>query len=121
MLVTLYEISEVFFPLLGTNSFHVKAENKIFTAAGSPCRRNLKYENLASSSGKLRQKIATKSVPHVLNDYFFPIQPIKSFVALSFPSTSSFLKLPDFGIGRLKESTVLEIATITPQIYDITG
>ena len=28
------QVSEVFFPLLGTNGFHVKPENEIFTAAG---------------------------------------------------------------------------------------
>ena len=44
-LVTLYKLGEVYFLLLGTNSFHVKAENEIFTAAGSCCRQNLKYEN----------------------------------------------------------------------------
>ena len=56
--------------MLGTNSFHVKAKNERFTAAGSRCRNNLKYENFTSSFGRLRQKIALKSVLHVQHDYF---------------------------------------------------
>ena len=72
MLVTLYEIGEVYFRLLRTNGFHVKPENERFTVTGSRCRRDLKYENLASSFGRLRQKIAPKSVSHVQNDYFSP-------------------------------------------------
>ena len=70
MFVTLYETSEVHFCLLGTNGFHVEAKNERFTAASSHCRQNLKYENFASSFGRLRQKIAPKSVPHVQHDYF---------------------------------------------------
>ena len=70
MLVTLYKIGEVHFHLLGTNGFHVKAENERFTAAGSRCRQNLKNENFTSSFGRLRQQIAPKSVPHVQHDYF---------------------------------------------------
>ena len=45
MLVTWYKIGEVHYRLLGTNSFHVKANNERFSAAGSYCRQNLKYEN----------------------------------------------------------------------------
>ena len=59
-----------YFRLLGTNSFHVKAKNERFTAAGSRCRNYLKYENLTTSFGRLRQKIALKSVLHVQHDYF---------------------------------------------------
>ena len=70
MLVTLYKIGEVYFRLLGTNGFHVKAANKRFIAAGSLSRQNLKYKNFTSSFGRLRQKIAPKSVPHVKHDYF---------------------------------------------------
>ena len=33
------------FCLLGTNGFYVKAKNERFTALGSSCRQNLKYEN----------------------------------------------------------------------------
>ena len=61
---------EVHFRLLGTNGIHVKAENKRFSAAGSRCRQNLKYENFKSSFGRLRQKFASKGVLHVLHDYF---------------------------------------------------
>ena len=48
MLVTLYKIGEVQFRMFATNSFHVKAENERFAAAGSRCRQNLKYENFTS-------------------------------------------------------------------------
>ena len=43
-LVTLNKTDEVSFHLIGTNDFHVKAENERFTAAGSRCYRtsNLK-------------------------------------------------------------------------------
>ena len=67
------------FRLLGRNGFQVKAENERFAAAVSPCRQNLKYDNFTSSLGRL---------------LFLLIQPIKSFVALSLPLQSSFLKLP---------------------------
>ena len=70
MLITLYEISEVHFCLLGTNGFQVKAKNERFTTASSRCRQNLKYENFTLSFGRLRQKIAPKSVPYVQHDYF---------------------------------------------------
>ena len=33
------------FCLLGTNGVHVKAKNERFTAPGSRCRQNFKYEN----------------------------------------------------------------------------
>ena len=45
MLVTLDKIGEVHFRLLGTNDFQVKVKNERFTAAGSRCCQNLKYEN----------------------------------------------------------------------------
>ena len=51
----LYKISEVYFCLLGTKGFHVKAKNERFTTASSRCRQNLKYGNFTSSSGRLRQ------------------------------------------------------------------
>ena len=71
VLVTLYKIGEVYFRFLGTNGFHVKEESERFTAAGSRCRQNLKYENSTLSFGTSRQKIAAKSVSHVQHDYFF--------------------------------------------------
>ena len=70
MMVTSYKIGKVYFRLPGTNSFEVKTENERFSAAGWRCRQNLKYENFTSSFGRLRQKIAPKSVPHVQRDYF---------------------------------------------------
>ena len=60
MLVTSYEITEVYFRLLGTKDFHVKAKDERFTAADWRCRQNLKYENLTSSFGRLRQKLHTQ-------------------------------------------------------------
>ena len=70
MLITLHKIGELHFRSLGTNGFHVKAKSKRSTAASLRCRQNLKYENFTSSFGRLRQIIATKSVPHVQHDYF---------------------------------------------------
>ena len=71
MLVTLYKIGELPFRLPGTNGFHVKTRNARFTATGSRCRQNLKYENFTSSFGRVRQKIAPKiSMLHVQLDYF---------------------------------------------------
>ena len=69
MLVTLYKIGDVHFRLHGTNDFHVNAKNERFTAVGSCSRQNLKYEKFASL-GRLRQKIASKSMPHVQHDHF---------------------------------------------------
>jgi len=66
--------------LLGTNGFHVKAENERFPGAVSRCRQNFKYENFTLTHDRPRQKIAPKGVPHVQHDYFFFIQPIKSLI-----------------------------------------
>ena len=65
-------------------------------AAGSRCRQNLKYENITSSFGRLRQKkIAPKSVQHVQHDYFASSN--QSFHC--FPSLSSwFLPNREFKI-----------------------
>ena len=93
MLVTLYKIGKVHFRLLGTSGFHVKEKNERFTAAVSRCRQNLKYEHFTSSFGRLRQKVAPKSVPHVQHDYFSSFnRSNRRFEALPLPS--SFLKLP---------------------------
>ena len=86
MLIT-YKIGELHFRLLGTNGFHVKAKIERSTAASLRCRQNLKYENFTSSFGRLRQNIATDSVPHVQHDYFSSFnQSNHGFVALSFPN-----------------------------------
>ena len=93
MLITLYKMGELHFRLLGTNGFHVKAKSERSTAASLRCRQNLKYENFTSSFGRLRQNIATKSVPHVQHDYFSSFnQSNHSFVALSLTLPSSNLK-----------------------------
>ena len=55
----------MYLSLLGTNGFVC-----LFITADSRCRQNLKYENFTSSFGRLRQKFAPKSVPHVQYDYF---------------------------------------------------
>ena len=57
------------FHMLGTKGFHVKAEKERFIAVSSHCRQNVKSENFTSSFGRLRQRIAPKSVPHVQHDY----------------------------------------------------
>ena len=95
MLITLYKIGELHFRLLGMYGFHVKAKNERFTAARSRCRQNLKYENF-TSFGRLRQNIASKSVPHVQHDYFSSFNQLNLwFVALSLTLPSSNLKLPN--------------------------
>ena len=71
MLVVLYKIGEVHFLFRDTNhrsGSHAKAKNERFTAAGLPCRQNLKTKNFRSSFGRLRQKFSPKSMPHVQHD-----------------------------------------------------
>ena len=93
MFITLYKIGEVYFRLLGTNGFLVKAKNKRFTAASSRCRRNLKYENFTWSFGRLRQNIAPKSMLHVQHDYFSSFNQSNHWLfSLTLPSSN--LKLP---------------------------
>ena len=71
MLFLLCEIIKVSFYLICTNGIHVKVvENVRFFATTSLCRQNLKFENLTSLFGKLRQGIVLKWVPHVQHDYF---------------------------------------------------
>ena len=45
-LVILYQIGEESFHLIGTNGFHVRSGNEKFTAVGSRCRQNLKFETV---------------------------------------------------------------------------
>ena len=47
MLVRLCEMDEVSCHFICANDFHVKARNEIFTAVGSRCRQNLRFEILA--------------------------------------------------------------------------
>ena len=80
--------------------FHVKVKNERFTAAGSRCRQNLKHKSLTTSFGRLRQKIAPKSVPHVQQYYLLiphSTNQNRRYVALPLPLPSSFLKLPFIG------------------------
>ena len=51
-----FDYSMLNFRSLGTNGFHVKAKNEIYTAAGSRCSQNPKYESLADYVRKLHQK-----------------------------------------------------------------
>ena len=96
----LYKIREVRFRLLDTNGFVVKAKNERFTAAGSRCRQNLKYENFMSSFGRPRQKVAPKSVPYFQDDYSSTFnQSNHWFVVLLLPLPSSFLKLVIVELG----------------------
>ena len=89
--IGVYKIGEVHFRLLGPSSFHVKANNERFTAAGLRFRQNLKNENFTSSISRLRQN----SVPHVQHDYFSSFnQSNHRLVTVSLPMPSSFLKLP---------------------------
>ena len=80
MLITSYKIGEVHFCLLSTNGFHAKAKNERFTAAGSRCRQNLKYENFVVSPTtlkKMRQKVCRTLIFSLFN------QLNRWFVALS--------------------------------------
>ena len=62
MLVTLYEIGEASRPFtcIGTNGFHVKAENERFTSTSPRCRQNLnmkiQHRRLADYVKKLHQR-----------------------------------------------------------------
>ena len=51
----------MYFNLLGTNAFHIKAKNERLTTAGSRCGQNLKFYNFTSSFGRLCQNIAPKA------------------------------------------------------------
>ena len=96
MLVALHKIGKVHFRMFGTNGFHANAKNERFTAASSRCRHNLRYENFMSLLGRLRCKIAPKSVPHVQHDYFsLVIQSNHWFVALSLLLPSSLITVPN--------------------------
>ena len=68
MLVTLYKIGELHLRLLGTNGFHAKAKNEIFSAAGSRCRQNLKRNFFTKKRAARAARL------------FSLIQPIKSLI-----------------------------------------
>ena len=79
MLFTLYKVNELYSRVLGTNGFHVKAENERFTVAVSRFPQNLKYEisgrRLADYVKKLHQKRAARAAR-----LFSLIQLIKSLI-----------------------------------------
>ena len=101
----MYKGGEVQFCLLGTNGVHAKAKNERFNAASLRCRQNLKNENFVSSCGRLRQKIAPKSVPHVQHDYFSSFNQWNHwFVMLSLSLPSSFLKLSSYNVITIQRA-----------------
>ena len=68
MLVELCKIAEVHFRLLGTNGFHVKAENERITDASS------KYVNFTAPFGRQRLRASYKATKHtertfLISDY----------------------------------------------------
>ena len=67
---------EVFFQSIGTNGFHIKAENERFSTVGSPCRENIEFENFTSSFGRLPNKNCTKERAALAARSFFRLQPI---------------------------------------------
>jgi len=69
-------MGEVSFHVIDTKDFYGKKENERFTAAGSRCRKNLKFENFTSSFGRLHQRNELKRVRHVQHDFL--IQPLES-------------------------------------------
>ena len=81
MLVALYKIGGVHFLLLGTNGFHVKAENERSTAASSRWRQNLKYSP-EKISRRLWQTTSTHCTKKRAARLFFFIQPIKSMALI---------------------------------------
>ena len=119
MLITLYKIGGVHFRLLGTNGFHVKAKNERFTAASSCCNQNLKYENLTSSFGRLRQNIAAR--------LFFFIQPIKSLICGSAVDVAVVkdLKLPNTlnwrSVSYLRGDALLFRYFSPPRLHPLTA
>ena len=78
MLVTLCEIGEAYYCLLGTIVFHVKAESKRFTDAG--CRRNFKICKFHGIVLQVTYLNCTKKRSVRAARLFFLIQPIKSLI-----------------------------------------
>ena len=80
MLVTLKKTVEVSFHLIDANGFHAKAKKERFTAAGSRCRQNLKYEYFTWSFGRLRQINCTKKRAAQAARLFFIIKSITTLI-----------------------------------------
>ena len=68
--------------MIGTNGCHEKLENERFSAAGSRCRQNLKFEIFTASFGRVRQR-------NVRNVQYYSFR----FLALLLPLPPSFIKL----------------------------
>ena len=85
MLVTLFEIGKVHFPLLGTNGYRVKAKNEISVLRRA--RVDVRISNMNISRRRLADyvKISPKSVPHMQHDYFYPCSQSNHFVGLTLP------------------------------------
>ena len=70
MLVTLYEIGELYFRLLDTSGFHVKADDERFTASWSSepqmSRRHLE-DNVKNLHQKVCRMCSTVILPHSTN------------------------------------------------------
>ena len=87
LLVTLYEIDDISFHLIGTNDFHVKERNERFTA----CLHNLKFGRLADY---VKEMYLSASCTCSRNIFFLLINHIiYLFMALSLTNPSSFFKL----------------------------
>ena len=74
MLVKLDKIGEVHFRLFYSNSFHVKAKNERFTAAGSHCTK-IQVVIWHTTSTSCTKKHTARAAR-----LFFVIQPIKSLI-----------------------------------------
>jgi len=85
MLVTLFKIGKVHFPLLGTNGYRVKAKNEISVLRRA--RVDVRISNMNISRRRLADyvKISPKSVPHMQHDYFYPCSQSNHFVGLTLP------------------------------------
>ena len=69
------------------------ARNERFTTPGSRCGQNLKYKNFTSLFGRLRQKIAPKSVRHVVQNDFSSFKKNFIYLCTVIADTVVFLKL----------------------------
>lgn len=74
MLVTLREMGEISFHLIGSNGFYENTQNEMFISVGLHCPRILKFENFMSPFDRLRQINVLKCVRAAR--LVFIIQPI---------------------------------------------
>ena len=86
LVMHVYIIVKVYFRLIGTNGFYVKAGIVV---------RTKNYGNFTLSFDRLRQRIAPKSVQHMHQDYISSFnQSNLRFVALLLPSHTPLRKIP---------------------------